>query len=63
MCIAGECVLPKGSGQIYGLAIYVARNVWTASDDRLFITTARQPVALDVLEKAPLSGRLLCVTV
>jgi DNA-binding IclR family transcriptional regulator/sugar lactone lactonase YvrE len=30
-------------------------------DQQLFITTARQPVPLDALEKAPLSGRLLCV--
>lgn len=87
--------LPKGSGQISGLAVDEAGGVWTAlrdgwsvvrvgsdgtldrviglpvpcptdvaiAGDRLFITTARQPVALDALEKAPLSGRLLCVTV
>jgi sugar lactone lactonase YvrE len=30
-----------------------------ADGDELFITTARQPVALDTLAKAPLSGRLL----
>lgn len=32
-------------------------------DQRLYITTARQPVPLDALEKAPLSGRLLHVAV
>ncbi len=32
-------------------------------EDRLYITTARQPVPLDALEKAPLSGRLLHVRV
>jgi len=31
--------------------------------ERLYITTARQPVPLDALDKAPLSGRLLCVAV
>jgi len=30
-----------------------------AKADQLFITTARQPVALDTLANAPLSGRLL----
>ena len=87
--------LPKGSGQLSGLAVDSEGGVWTAlregwsvvrvSPDgvldrvvglpvpcptdvawigqRLYITTARQPVPLDALEKAPLSGRLLQVSV
>jgi IclR family acetate operon transcriptional repressor len=34
-----------------------------ANGDQLFITTARQPVALDTLGKAPLSGRLLVTSI
>lgn len=48
--------------RVIGLPVPCPTDVAIAGD-RLFITTARQPVALDALEKAPLSGRLLCVTV
>lgn len=30
---------------------------------RLYVTTARQPVPLDILANAPLSGRLLTVSI
>lgn len=87
--------LPKGSGQLSGLALDAAGGVWTALRDgwsvvriaadgtldrmvglpvphptdvavaghRLYVTTARQPVPLDILANAPLSGRLLTVSI
>ncbi|HSV44637.1 MAG TPA: SMP-30/gluconolactonase/LRE family protein, partial [Ramlibacter sp.] len=86
--------LPKGSGQLSGLALDAQGGLWTALRDgwsvvrlsaeggldrviglpvpcptdlafggadgnELYITTARQPVALDALANSPLSGRLL----
>ncbi len=86
--------LPKGSGQLSGLALDGQGGLWTALRDgwsvvrlspegnldrviglpvscptdlcfggadgsQMYITTARQPVPLDTLANAPLSGRLL----
>lgn len=42
----------------YPTGVAVAGN----NGDRLYITSARQPVAPDVLRSAPLSGRLFCVS-
>jgi IclR family transcriptional regulator, acetate operon repressor len=56
-------VAPDGSlDRVMGLPVSCPTDVALAGE-RLYITTARQPVALDALEKAPLSGRLLCVQV
>jgi IclR family transcriptional regulator, acetate operon repressor len=34
-----------------------------ADGDTVFVTTARQPVPLDILKKAPLSGRVFCISI
>lgn len=48
--------------RMIGLPVPCPTDVAVAGS-QLFITTARQPVPLDALEKAPLSGRLLVVQV
>jgi IclR family transcriptional regulator, acetate operon repressor len=56
-------VSPDGTlDKVVGLPVPSPTDV-VLVDSRLFITTARQPVPLDALEKAPLSGRLLSVAV
>jgi DNA-binding IclR family transcriptional regulator/sugar lactone lactonase YvrE len=55
-------VAPDGSlDRVVGLPVPCPTDVEIGGEngDQLFITTARQPVALDVLANAPLSGRLL----
>ncbi|GKS89700.1 IclR family transcriptional regulator C-terminal domain-containing protein [Acidovorax sp. SUPP2539] len=58
--------LPDGSlDRVVALPVPCPTDVELGGADgrRLFITTARQPVPLDVLAKAPLSGRLFEVAV
>lgn len=56
-------VAPDGNlDRIVGLPVPCPTDV-SLTAGRIYITTARQPVPLDALDKAPLSGRLLCVTV
>jgi IclR family acetate operon transcriptional repressor len=55
-------VSPDGAlDRVIGLPVPCPTDVAIGGEhgDQLFITTARQPVALDVLANAPLSGRLL----
>jgi IclR family acetate operon transcriptional repressor len=59
-------VAPDGSlDRVVGLPVPCPTGVAIggAGGKSLFITTARQPVALDALANAPLSGRLLVTTV
>jgi DNA-binding IclR family transcriptional regulator/sugar lactone lactonase YvrE len=56
-------VAPDGNlDRVVGLPVPCPTDV-ALVEGRLYITTARQPVPLDSLEKAPLSGRLLSVSV
>lgn len=56
-------VAPDGSlDRVIGLPVPCPTDV-ALVEGQLFITTARQPVPLDALDKAPLSGRLLTVRI
>lgn len=56
-------VSPDGNlDRVVGLPVPCPTDV-ALVNDQVLITTARQPVPLDALEKAPLSGRLLSVHV
>ena len=56
-------VAPDGNlDRVVGLPVPCPTDV-ALVEGMLYITTARQPVPLDYLEKAPLSGRLLSVSV
>lgn len=48
--------------RVIGLPVPCPTDVALAGG-QLFVTSARQPVPLDALEKSPLSGRLLCVAI
>jgi DNA-binding IclR family transcriptional regulator/sugar lactone lactonase YvrE len=48
--------------RVIGLPVPCPTDV-TVVNEHIYITTARQPVPLDALEKAPLSGRLLSVKI
>lgn len=56
-------IAPDGSlDRVIGLPVPCPTDVALVGE-QLYITTARQPVPLDALEKSPLSGRLLCVSI
>ena len=55
-------VSPQGElDRLVGLPVPCPTDIAIGEDNSLFVTTARQPVALDILANAPLSGSLFVV--